>query len=106
MYAMHPMFERIFGLEGFEAVEFWFILFVVFLASGFALDYVLKGAGYGPVINGAIVLLSGFAGAYAHYNYFVRDPYFLYQPYVTIGFVSGLICLILLFGAFLRNRLT
>ena len=106
MYAMHPMFEAINALSGFEWVEFWGCLAIFYWMVGFGLDSLMKGLAYGPVINSILAFGASIFAAYLRYNYFQKQPFFRYEPLTTISLVVGCIALTMLIGAFLRNRLT
>lgn len=106
MYAMHPLFEALSGLSGFEWVEFWGCLAILYWIIGFVLDALMKGLGYGPLINSFLAFGASFGAAYLRFNYFQRQPFFRYEPLTTISLVVGCIAITMLFGAFLRNRLT
>lgn len=104
MRAMQPMFDVIFGLEGFEMVIFWLMLFIGWLIAGFFIDMLMQRQGFGPYINGALALLGGFLGLFLRYNYFTHAPWFRYEPFVTTGLCFGSMALLLLALSFLRNR--
>ena len=104
MYALKPLFDIIFGLEGFEAAAFWIALFVAYMIAGFFIDMLMQRQGFGPLLNGIYALLGAFIGLYLRYNYFLRAPWFGYEPYVTMGLIFGSIAILLLALALVRNR--
>ena len=104
MSAMSPLFDVIFGLEGFEWTAFWLGMFIAFLGAGFFVDYLMHKQGFGVFWNAVYVFLAGFAGLYIRYNYFQRPPYSTYEPFVTAGLLFGSIAVLLTTMSFLRNR--
>jgi len=106
MYAMHPLFEALSSLSGFEWVEFWGCLAIFYWMVGFGLDTLMKGFAYGPVLNALLAFGASFVAAYLRFNYFLRAPFFHYEPLTSIGLVVGCIAVTMLFGAYLRNRFT
>jgi uncharacterized membrane protein YeaQ/YmgE (transglycosylase-associated protein family) len=104
MIAMKPLFEVIFGLEGFEKVAFWLGMFITLLGSGFFIDYLMHKQGFGVFMNAVYVFVGGFIGLYLRYNYFARQPYYSYEPLPTIVLFFATITLLLLFMSYLRNR--
>ena len=46
MSAMTPLFDAIFGLEGFEKTAFWLGVFIAFLGAGFFVDYLMHKQGF------------------------------------------------------------
>src|SRR3984957_16955020 len=85
MAAMKPLFDVIFGLEGFEKTAFWLGMFIAFLGAGFFVDYLMHKQGFGVFWNGVFVFAAGFFGLYLRYNFFQKPPYFSYEPFVTAG---------------------
>ena len=104
MRAMAPFFTYIFALEGFEMVAFWLGSLIGFLIVGFTLDLLMHRQGFGPFLNGVFALLGVFLGLYLRYNYFFRDPWFRYEPYVTMALCFGTPAVLLVILSFLRNR--
>jgi hypothetical protein len=104
MRAMKPLFDIITNFDGFEFVAFWLFLFIILLATGFFLDWLMGRQGFGPLLNSLYALLGVFTGLYLRYNYFLRAPWFGYEPYVTFGLIFGSIAILLLFLAIVRNR--
>jgi hypothetical protein len=104
MSAMSPLFDAIFGLEGFEKTAFWLGMFIAFLGAGFFVDYLMHKQGFGVFWNAVYVFLAGFAGLYISYNYFQRPPYSTYEPFVTAGLLFASIAVLLTTMSFLRNR--
>jgi hypothetical protein len=105
MSAMTPLFDIIFGLEGFEEAAFWLGMFIAFLGAGFFIDYLMHKQGFGVLLNGVYVFVAGFAGLYIRYNYFQKPPYTSYEPFVTAGLFFLSIAVFLTMMSFLRNRL-
>jgi hypothetical protein len=104
MSAMSPLFDAIFGLEGFEKAAFWLGMFIAFLGAGFFIDFLMHKQGFGIFWNALYVFIAGFAGLYIRYNYFQRSPYSSYEPFVTAGLLFGSIAVFLTMMSFLRNR--
>jgi hypothetical protein len=104
MAAMKPLFDVIFGLEGFEKTAFWLGMFIAFLGAGFFVDYLMHKQGFGVFWNGIYVSIAAFAGLYFRYNYFQRLPYTRYEPFVTAGLFFLSIAVFLTMMSFLRNR--
>ena len=46
MFALKPLFDIIFGLEGFEATAFWIALFVAYMIAGFFIDMLMQKQGF------------------------------------------------------------
>ena len=105
MIAMTPLFDVIFGLEGFEKTAFWLGMFIAFLGAGFFVDYLMHKQGFGVFWNAVYVFVAGFAGLYIKYNYFQRPPYSSYEPLVTAGLFFLSISVFLTAMSFLRNRI-
>ena len=105
MAAMKPLFDVIFGLEGFEMTAFWLGMFIAFLGAGFFVDYLMHKQGFGVFWNGVYVFIAAFAGLYCRYNYFQRLPYTRYEPFLTAGLFFLSIAVFLTMMSFLRNRL-
>ena len=63
MNAMKPLFDVVFGLEGFEKAAFWLGMFIALLGSGFFLDYLMSKQGFGVFMNGVLVAVGGFLRA-------------------------------------------
>src|SRR5271155_325285 len=104
MAAMKPLFDVIFGLDGFEKTAFWLGMFIAFLGAGFFVDYLMHKQGFGVFWNGIYVSIAAFAGLYFRYNYFQRLPYTRYEPFVTAGLFFLSIAVFLTMMSFLRNR--
>ena len=104
MRALKPFFDTIWNFEGFEMVAFYLALFIGLLAAGFFIDMLMQRQGFGPLLNGIYALLGAFIGLYLRYNYFLRAPWFGYEPYVTMGLIFGSIAILLLALALVRNR--
>jgi hypothetical protein len=104
MSAMNPLFDAIFGLEGFEKTAFWLGMFITFLGAGFFVDYLMHKQGFGVFWNAVYVFIAGFAGLYLRYNYFQRMPYSAYEPFVTAGLLFASIAVLLTSMSYLRNR--
>jgi hypothetical protein len=104
MAAMKPLFDVIFGLEGFEKTAFWLGMFIAFLGAGFFVDYLMHKQGFGVFWNGVYVFIAAFASLYLRYNYFQRLPYTRYEPFVTAGLFFLSIAVFLTMMSFLRNR--
>ena len=104
MRAMKPMFDTIWNFEGFEFVTFWLFLFILLLAAGFFIDYLMNKQGFGPVLNAMYALLGVFVGLYIRFNYFARSPWPGYEPFVTAGLCFGSIAILLVVMALVRNR--
>ena len=104
MKAMKPLFDVVFGLEGFEKAAFWLGMFIALLGSGFFLDYLMSKQGFGVFMNGVLVAVGGFLGLYIRYNYFARQPYYYYEPLPTVALFFATITLLLLSLSYLRNR--
>jgi hypothetical protein len=104
MSAMTPLFDVIFGLEGFEKTAFWLGMFIAFLGAGFFVDYLMHKQGFGVFWNAVYVFIAGFAGLYIRYNYFQRPPYSAYEPFVTAALFFASIAVLLTMMSFLRNR--
>ena len=102
---LYPFFDMILGLEGFEAIGFWFMLAVVYLITGLILDYLMKGLSYGALINGALALAGALGAVYLRYSYFMVAPWFFYEPFVTTGLVCGCVTLTVVLAAALRGRI-
>ena len=58
MAAMKPLFDVIFGLEGFEKTAFWLGMFIAFLGAGFFVDYLMHKQGFGVFWNGVYVFIA------------------------------------------------
>jgi hypothetical protein len=104
MSAMNPLFDAIFGLEGFEWTAFWLGMFISFLGAGFFVDYLMHKQGFGVFWNAVYVFIAGFAALYIRYNYFQRPPYSTYEPFVTAGLFFASIAVFLTTMSLLRNR--
>jgi hypothetical protein len=104
MTAMTPLFDMMFGLEGFEKAAFWLGMFIAFLGAGFLVDYLMQKQGFGVFLNGVFVFSAGFIGLYIRYNYFQRQPYSSYEPFMTAGLFFFSIAIFLTTMSFLRNR--
>jgi hypothetical protein len=102
MAAMVPLFKTIAALGGFEAACFWLAAFVIFMLTGFVLDYLLGRQGFGPYVNSVLALAGVFLALYARYNYLL--PYLRYDPYLTCGLVVAVPALLILLLSFLRTR--
>jgi uncharacterized membrane protein YeaQ/YmgE (transglycosylase-associated protein family) len=104
MAAMAPLFEVVFGLEGFEATAFWLVLFVSFWIIGFALDVILQSQGFGPFLNGVLAFVGAFVGLYIRYNYRFDVSATAFEPYLTIGLILAPAALLLIALSALRSR--
>ena len=104
MSAMAPFLDYIFGLEGFECAAFWLGLLVAYLVIGYAFDFVLRDLGLGPFLNGLVVLAAVFCGIFLRYNYFRVEPWFNYEPYLTLTLCVVPPTLALAMTAILRSR--
>jgi hypothetical protein len=102
MAAMAPLFKTIGTLGGFELACFWLAAFVVFILTGFALDYLLGRQGFGPYVNSVLALIGVGLALYARYNYLL--PYLRYDPYLTCGLVVATPALVILILSFMRTR--
>ena len=104
MRALKPFFDTIWNFEGFEFVAFWLFLFIMLLAAGFFIDYLMQKQAFGPMLNAIYALLGVFIGLYLRYNYFMRSPWPGYEPMLTSGLCFGSIAILLVTLAFVRNR--
>ena len=104
MRAMAPFLNYIFDLEGFEMVAFWLGLLIASAIVGFTLDMLMHRQGFGPLLNAVLALLGAFLGLYLRFNYFLRDPWFHYEPYVTMALCFGTPAILIAVLSFLRNR--
>jgi len=104
MFALKPLFDIIFGLEGFEATAFWIALFVAYMIAGFFIDMLMQKQGFGPYWNSVLAILGTFVGLYARYNYLPEYKVHFYEPYVTVGSIAGGVALTMITLAFVRNR--
>ena len=104
MSAMQPFLDTIFALEGFEWTAFWLAVFVGYLLTGFFVDSLMHNMAFGPYINGVIVLGGLFGGIYLRYNYFLRDPWFRYEPMTTMALCFGAVTVIFSFIGILKAR--
>ena len=103
MRAMKPLFETIGNFEGFEFVAFW--LGTVHHPDDRVLSRYADGkARFWGVADAIFALLGAFIGLYLRYNYFMRAPWFGYEPYVTMGLIFGSIAILLVMLALIRNR--
>jgi uncharacterized membrane protein YeaQ/YmgE (transglycosylase-associated protein family) len=103
MHAMQPFMQTILNFEGFEMVAFWLGLFIGLMASGFFLDMIMQRQGFGPLLNAILALAGIFLGLYLRYNYFMRAPFFSFEPYLTAGLCFGSIAALLVSLAYMRN---
>ena len=104
MAAMAPLFNAVFGLEGFEAVAFWLLLFVCFWIVGFALEVILHHQGFGPFWNGVYACAGAFGGLYLRYNYKFDISMTSYEPYLTLGLIFMPAAFLLIALGVLRSR--
>ena len=104
MAAMAPLFDVVFGLEGFEAVAFWLVLFVCFWIIGFALDVILQNQGFGPFLNGVFAFAGAFGGLYIRYNYKFDVSATAFEPYLTLGLIFMPAAFLLIALSALRSR--
>ena len=104
MAAMQPFLDTIFALEGFEWVAFWLALFVGYLLTGFLVDSLMHNMALGPYINGLVVVGALFGGLYLRYNYFLRDPWFRYEPITTMTLCFGAVTVVFSFIGVLKAR--
>ncbi len=104
MAAMRPLFDVIHNLEGFELVAFWLGMFISFLGAGFFVDYLMQKQGFGVFWNAVFAFTGAFFGLYVRYNYLQRQPFFFFEPWVTIGVLFMSIAIFLTMMSFLRNR--
>jgi hypothetical protein len=104
MDAMKPLFDAVFGLEGFEAVAFWLVLFVCFWIIGFALDVILQSQGFGPFWNGVFAFAGAFGGLYIRYNYKFDASATALEPYLTLSLIFMPAALLLIGLSALRSR--
>ena len=104
MAALKPIFDTIFGLEGFEATAFWVATFVVYMIIGFFIDMLMEKQGFGPYFNAVFAIVGTFLGLYVRFNYVVEYRIHLYEPFVSIGFIAAGISLFIVTLAFVRNR--
>ena len=105
MRAMEPFFQVISNLEGFEFYVFWLGVFVCSLIAGFLTDMLMGCIGFGPFFNALLVLAGVLGGVYLRYNYFLRAPYYSYEPYLTIGLCAGVPAILLVALSLLRSRI-
>lgn len=104
MTAIAPVIDYVFALEGFECAAFWLALFVSYLITGYLIDLFLRDLGLGPFLDGLVVLAAVLAGIYIRCNYFRVEPWFQYEPYVTITLCVSSPTLALTAVAILRSR--
>ena len=104
MIAMAPVIDYVFALEGFECVAFWLGLLVSYLLTGYLVDSVLRDLGLGPFLDGLVVLAALIAGIYIRCNYFRVEPWFQYEPYVTMMLCVSSPTVALTAVAILRRR--
>lgn len=104
MAAMHPVFEFLNRLEGFEFAAFWIAAFTGIVMAGFFLDYVMQRQGFGPIYNALFVFGGIWLGLYLRFNYLVPNTVHFYDPFLTISCIFGTIALMLIVLAFVRNR--
>ena len=104
MAAMKPLFDLVFGLEGFEAVAFWLVLFVGFWILGFALDVILQSQGFGPFLNGFFAFVGALGGLYIRYNYKFGVSATALEPYLTLSLIFTPAVLLLIGLSALRSR--
>jgi hypothetical protein len=104
MAAMAPLFDAVFGLEGFEAVAFWLVLFVCFWIVGFALDVILHNHGFGPFWNGVFAFIGAFGGLFIRYNYKLAMSTAAPEPYFTLSLIFMPAAFLLLALCVLRSR--
>jgi hypothetical protein len=104
MSAMHPVFEYLNALEGFDCAAFWIASFTATMMAGFFVDYVMQRQGFGPYFNSLFVFGGVWAGLYVRFNYLQPNRMHLYDPYLTISAIVGVTAAMFLVTAYLRNR--
>jgi hypothetical protein len=104
MAALSPIFTVILQLEGFEATAFWVTVVVVFMLSGFLIDMLMLGQGFGPFVNGLFVLAGTFAGLYVRFNYAAHFRAHIIEPFLSVGLILGSITVLLVSAGYVRNR--
>jgi hypothetical protein len=82
-----PLLPNIMDLEGFDFAAFLLSVVVAFFSIGFGVDYLFGRRGMGPYWNSFYASLGAYAGLCAH-DWWLRS-YALYEPYLTIGLVTG-----------------
>ena len=104
MTAMAPLIDYVLALDGFERVAFWLGLLVSYLASGYLLDLFLRDLGLGPFLDGLVALAAVVLGIYLRSNFFRVEPWFNYEPYLTMTLCVATPTLALTAVAVLRSR--
>jgi hypothetical protein len=97
-----PLLQSIGNLDGFELTVFIAWTFVLFVAIGFATDYVLTSRGMGPFWNAAYALIGVYLGLCAHDWWFRAFPAF--EPELTIYMALTGLMAVLLSGTLIAMR--
>jgi hypothetical protein len=101
---LKPISRIVLGLKGAEAFEFWALTGMVCLLLGGIMQSLMKEAGFGALGN-AVLVATAFAAAIV-----VRDLFFRgggaveIEPFLSMGLMMGATPLLLLSGAFAKQR--
>jgi hypothetical protein len=104
MAAMHPVWEFLDNLEGFEFAAFWIASFTGIVMAGFFVDYVMQRQGFGPLFNALFVVAGIFLGLFVRFNYLMPSKVHFNDPFLTISCIFGVTALLILVLALVRNR--
>ena len=104
MAAMHPVFQFLDNLEGFEFAAFWIAFFTFVGLAGFFLDYIMQRQGFGAIFNTLFVLGGVWVGLYVRYNYLMPNKIHVNDPILSIASILGVTATMLVVTAFVRNR--
>ncbi len=69
-----PWISGFSALGGVEWTMVVLMIFVVTLGLGFLVHAIMRDAGFGPIVNGVIVMIALYLGLYVRYHYFWNAP--------------------------------
>jgi hypothetical protein len=104
MSAMHPVFEFLNQLEGFDWAAFWIASFTGIMMAGFFVDYLMQKQGFGPYLNSLFILGGIWAGLYVRFNYLKPSQLHFYDPFLSLTAIFGVTIAMFVVLAFVRNR--
>ncbi|WP_158816378.1 hypothetical protein [Methylocapsa sp. S129] len=95
------------NMKDLSGAEFSFLILIVIiavLATGFVLDVIARGSGFGPFLNGVLALIGVCAGIYLRYRLFA--PFRADDLVLTIGFAIGTAFVLFFALGFAKSRLS
>ena len=94
------------SVEEMPTLEIWVVVLGVAaagLATGFTLDYIMGGAGFGPAANGILGLIGVALGVYLRYAVIGYQPQYDFYLSMGVPFVTSAVLLFIL--GFIKSRL-